>query len=145
MMPGMGGAPGGAGSAHERSDASGLLGGVVAPWIGAGLPGGAVGEPGATAGAAAGGPGLDEQVPVGSDGLPLTGPLPAEAVTEAGAGPAGLGGMPMMPGAGAAGAAGGAPERSDAAGLVGGVTEPWSDGELGDGEPVRRPGPRASG
>jgi hypothetical protein len=56
MMPGMGGSPAASGSGHERSDASGLLGGVKVPW--GDSPVSHVTEVGSPTGTEAGGLGL---------------------------------------------------------------------------------------
>ncbi|MET8759924.1 hypothetical protein ABZV40_18805, partial [Lentzea sp. NPDC004782] len=108
MAPMSPGAGAGAG-AGERSDASGLIGGEVEPWRGAGLAG--VGDPVV-------GSGVDSAVPerwassspvgdgasgVGVPGMQMMPPMAPMA--------------PMSPGAGAGAGAG---ERSDASGLIGG-------------------------
>jgi hypothetical protein len=137
MMPGMpggGGAPGSQ-NQNERPDSAGLLGGVKEPWETT-APHSSSGELGSPAGAAAGGPGLSELLPqhaVDGNGLPLP-----EATVPDGA-PAGLGGlpgMPMMPGMPGGGAPGAQQqnERPDSAGLLGGVTDPWSADENGSEE-----------
>jgi hypothetical protein len=131
MMPGgLGGVPGQAGG--ERSDASGLLGGVSVPWGGA-VAG--VGDPGAVGvGAGRQAEWAGDVVPVGqSEPLPTEGVAPADNPGAAG----GLGGagLPMMPGGlgGVPGQAGG--ERSDASGLLGGVSVPWDGAVAGVGDP----------
>ncbi|WP_194915206.1 hypothetical protein [Catenulispora rubra] len=111
-MPGMGGA-GAQGNNAERSDAAGLLGGLTKPWIGA-VPQSMINEPGSTVGAAAGGSSL--QGSVGAE-------TPSSELAASGAG---AGEMPYMPGMGGAGAQGNNAERSDASGLLGGVTEAWA-------------------
>jgi hypothetical protein len=131
MMPS---APNAAGGNSERSDSSGLLGGVSTPWNGTAQPG--VGEP--EAGRAA--PPLPGAV------APEPAPAPEPVATEFAAGTAAeapaAGEMPppMMPSPPSA--VSGTSERSDASGLLGGVSEPWSgpDGPgLGDPESAMAP------
>jgi hypothetical protein len=139
MMPGMGGAPQSPVAAHERSDASGLLGGATEPWHGAALPGTA-GELGSLTGTQPGGSLLSsgETVPGAENLAGLPGGMPM---------------MPMMPGMGGAPQqSNAAHERSDAAGLLGGVTEPWSgeaprsaSGEAGSATGAGAGGPGLSG
>jgi hypothetical protein len=109
MMPGMPMAPGASGAggganAGERSDASGLIGGEVAPWTGAQVPG--LGEP---------------------SGVGVASVSPEEWAVSAGERASSLPGVPMMPGAGAGapGSGANAAERSDASGLLGGESAAW--------------------
>jgi hypothetical protein len=148
MMPGMpgSGAPGSQNSA-ERSDASGLLGGEKEPWL-AHSPDATIGEVGSPTGALAGGPGLAEPAPVavGSDGLPLS----ESPLAQEGVGPGGMPMMPGMPGSGAPGSQSPA-ERSDASGLLGGESEPWTEtrdpvtGEAGAAQGAASGGPGLTG
>ncbi|QMU77119.1 WXG100 family type VII secretion target [Streptacidiphilus sp. PB12-B1b] len=144
-MPGAGGAAGQPGAGDERSDASGLLDGDVAPWEGSTDVGD--GDIGSPLGTAAGGSGLDGLGDLGADGLGKDGQgadglgtgLPGAdglgALGGVGAGDTGADaagdGMPYMPGAGGAPGQSGDPsgERSDASGLLDGDIAPW------EGEP----------
>ncbi|MGM1060041.1 WXG100 family type VII secretion target, partial [Saccharothrix sp. Mg75] len=104
--------------APDRSDASGLIGGDVEPWKGADLSG------------------LDD--PQGSADLPPQ--TPENWAAPAGNGLTGSGGMPpMMPPMMPPGSSpnSGAPDRSDASGLIGGDAEPWRGADLPDvGDPL---------
>ncbi|SFR29916.1 hypothetical protein SAMN04488564_1249 [Lentzea waywayandensis] len=140
MMPppsGMGGQPGG--SAAERPDSSGLLGGETKPWEGAKPPSldlsqvpppvvapedWATGDSGSSGVQVPGGEGL--QLPGLPPAVDLTTP-PGQQV------PPGAPMMPPPPGAG--GQPGGTAERPDSSGLLGGVNAPWTgsgdDGRVG--------------
>ena len=118
-MPGMGGAAGQTADPAERSDASGLLDGDVAPWDGSADVGDDVGSP---LGAAPGSGRLDGlAAPDAEDAEPAAGAALSAAE------PAADDGMPYLPGTGGgAGRSGGADgERSDASGLLEGDADPW--------------------
>ncbi|KUO09353.1 hypothetical protein [Streptomyces sp. DSM 15324] len=127
MMPMMPGAGGGAGAKDgaERPDAAGLLSSDAAPWQDA----------------------EESGPPV--DGVDIGSGTPAGVPSAGTTSTAGIGGvpampLPMFPGAAGAGSGGGsgAPERPDAAGLVGGEAADWesgpasagTDGEIGSPE-----------
>ncbi|HEX7304354.1 hypothetical protein [Lentzea sp.] len=104
MAPGAGSGAGANGS--ERSDASGLIGGEVAPWESAGVP--AFGDP--ELGAA--------QLGGERERWSAAPPVVGESV--------GAPGVPMMPPMAPGAAAGvSGPERSDASGLIGAEVAPW--------------------
>lgn len=118
--PGAGAANGGSGA--ERSDASGLLNGGPKPWTGTDMPG--LGDPS----------GVDAPATDPAEWATSNQRSP-QAFPGAGAGMPPGGGMPGSPGAGAANGGSGA-ERSDASGLLGNETKPWTGTDMpGMGDP----------
>jgi hypothetical protein len=148
-MPGAGAGGAGAGAPGvERSDASGLLGDETEPWAGGDSGAASEGLPGAGAGGAGltglgTSPSLKDATSPGADGVSA---YPGSTGAAASDG-AGGGGFPYMPGAGAGGAGAGAPggERSDASGLLGDETEPWTGGTSATGDSDALPGATAGG
>ncbi|HEV7979126.1 hypothetical protein [Amycolatopsis sp.] len=121
--PGSPGSPGAGanagGSGAERSDASGLLGNETKPWAGTDMPG--MGDPS----------GVDAPA---TDPAEWASTNQQQAQALPGTGSPGAG-MPGSPGAGA-NAGGSGAERSDASGLLGNETQPWTGSDVpGMGDP----------
>ncbi|WP_329069070.1 hypothetical protein [Amycolatopsis sp. NBC_01480] len=138
MMPpgGMGaGGAGANGSGAERPDSAGLLGGVNEPWNASTANG--VGDPSSfgdtpplqAASWASGDPGTADLAAATNPG-DLTSPSDLTAFPPTPGVPTAAPGMPMSPPPAGAAANGSAVERPDSAGLLNGVSEPWSSGPV---------------